>query len=105
MKFLNLLLFSFLFGACTTESGEIRKFYNSEIVMPVNMVINKGKVSLNLESNKQCMKMIVWYDSTECSTCKLDRLLDYYDFVEYNYELSTGLESYFIFSPSGDSYQ
>ncbi len=99
MKPLYILL-PVLLASCTTESGEIRKFYNSEIVMPTNMLIDSGKVQLDLELSGQCLKMIVWYDSTECSTCKLDRILDYYDFIDYNITSLTGLKSYFIFSPS-----
>ena len=60
------------------------------------MLFVNGKVDLNHESKFPNLKLIVWYDSTECSICKLDGLLNYYDFIAQ----STGLELYFIFSPS-----
>lgn len=90
-----------LLSSCT-ERYKIKKalveFTKSEIVIPDDLecINNRQTTKINKDTLKS-LKLIVYYDSLECSSCMISHLVDIYDLYEIadscNFSILT------IFSP------
>ncbi len=55
----------------------------------------------DLQDNRQ--RIVIWYDSTECSICRINDLHKYKSFEQYCQNLAFGLDVIFLFSPAKET--
>lgn len=100
LLFLSILL-SFLVTSCT-ENRRVRSimmdFIDSEIVIPNDLAcIQAGNLTkIDLDSLKQ-NKYIIYYDSLDCSSCRVGHLMDIYPL--YQMADTMGFSVLTIFAP------
>ena len=94
--FILLALFS-----CTGNKLEkqLKKFIGTEIHFPDNLqAYIQGRDTL-MHLSHIPMKMVVWYDSIGCASCRIQQMYDWNEIIQYASEISDFFEPIFIFSP------
>ena len=94
--FVLMVLFS-----CNLNSFEkkIASFAGTVIVFPESLQANQlGKDSLIYITHAP-MKMVVWYDSIGCSSCRIQHIHEWNDIVFYANRIGDVFDPVFIFSP------
>lgn len=109
---MNKYLFGFLVvlvsvsASCSNNNGmkdTIVTFKEKQIVLPEELVKVESRNISTVKPEKSDLQMIIYYDSLECSSCKVSHLKE----MQYLYELSDKLpmlEVYTIFSPRQQEY-
>ena len=73
--------------ACHRSSfrKELGDFLGSEVRIPQNMraFVEGRDTSINSEIYQRGLKLVVWYDSTGCSSCRLKTLRDWEIYLDY----------------------
>lgn len=97
-----LLMGSALLISCGERAGirkQLTEFRQTQVVIPNDMeVCNGGTIDMADIAGLAPMKMIVYYDSTECSACRIVHLLD----LEPLYDMARGdgrFDVLTVFSP------
>lgn len=110
---LTLLIMRYLFlilGMCAALSScrnpmkrDLEEFIGSEIVMPTQVTAAyNGIDTLIAPDYANDIKMVVWYDSTGCSSCRLKDLWQWEEFAKYADSVDN-LGMYVILSPSDEN--
>jgi thiol-disulfide isomerase/thioredoxin len=95
-RFAFLFLFYLLLLSCTkTLKSEIESFTGQQITLPAEM--DPDSVDVSDTQNK----LIIWFDSTECGSCRMSRMYEWDDdpAVQYAQGLPGKFEVIMIFSP------
>ena len=101
MKNIGCLLVLFALLSCSGNKleKELTNFIGTEILFPENMQANlQGKDTLMSFSHAP-LKMVVWYDSIGCSSCRIQQMHDWNEIIRYAGENCEVFEPVFIFSP------
>lgn len=106
---LQLVLISILIVVCTSCNiyrlkNNIGKFYNQEITLPANMMSFDGEKIPTLDLSEQRPSIVIWFDSTECGTCKMHDLFKYKELELYCQNMTFGPDVLFLFSPKKKKY-
>lgn len=78
------VLLAFIVVSCKAGiKKDLEEFIGREVVLPKEMAafVNGRDTSLTIEGDR--LKLIVWYDSTGCSSCRLKDLWQWEDYAEY----------------------
>lgn len=75
----------------------VNSFMGSDINIPTNMLFFEGEKDMNIHN--KISKMIIWYDSTECSQCKLHNVDDYLKFESEINDTIKKMDIAIVFSP------
>ena len=92
-----------LFYACQGNSDlkSVKKMIGAQLYFPENLTaILNGKDTMPLNILYHNSKLVVWYDSTECSSCRIRHLFAWNDIISYANSLGNDFDVIFIFSPS-----
>lgn len=96
---LSLLVFC---NSCRTRSipKEIEAFVDQEITFPDKLqpVLN-GRIASNLNLLDAEIKLVVWIDSTGCTSCALQHMDPWYDVTDYTSQFGAKVKVIFILSP------
>lgn len=103
MRFFTGLAITLLVFTMISCGGGIKKdlerFIGQEIEIPRDLPVSlNGKDSLQAYSSPKDVKMVVWYDSTGCSSCRLKNLWQWEDYAHY--ADSAGFDLFIILSPT-----
>lgn len=84
---------------------EVKNFSGSTITVPKGLKVKCGGIDTTFQlTQKQTLtKMIVWYDTMECSSCRMKRIDMWNKIVVYSRDSIIGFEPVFIFSPNKGS--
>ncbi len=100
-KLFFLTMFVMLFSSCGDRdlSKQVELFTGTEISVPTDMEarISGRDTILSIDP---AIRMVVWYDSSECAGCRVRRLDEWNAIINYSRDSVTGFEPVFIFSPS-----
>jgi hypothetical protein len=79
---------------------ELELFTSKEIIVPNFMrQMIAGKDSILLNASDKTVKLIVWVDSVSCSTCRVDKMLEYTETIRFYEETGGDFVPIFVFSP------
>lgn len=97
-----MLVFAFLMAlSCENKiQKELQSFYNQAITIPINMQCFEGEKYEFVNWSINRPKIVIWYDSTECGSCKIKNLPAFKHFESYCQDLKYDLDLVFLFSPS-----
>lgn len=88
----------------STIKNQIKQFISTEITIPTDMNIVINGVDSVTEApiliNNSIAKMIIFYDSTLCSPCKISYIKEWDEFIVISKALQGQFEPIFIFSPA-----
>ena len=87
--------------SCNRDSmkKQLSNFIGTEIVFPGNLQSNlQGRDTL-IHFTDAPMKMVVWYDSVECASCRIQQLHEWNEIIRYANETGEIFRPVFIFSP------
>ena len=94
-----------LFFSC--EKNKIKKqaklLYTQEISFPATMLCLEGEKYKFLDLCESHPRIVIWYDSTECSICRINDLHKYKSFEQYCQNLAFGPDVIFLFSPTRET--
>jgi hypothetical protein len=81
---------------------DLTAFMGQQVSLPVGLpVYLNGKETSPVEQSHDEIKIVVWYDSTGCSSCRLKELWMWEEHAEYLHE--TGVDFRVILSPNQDN--
>ena len=98
-----MFIFVMIIVACHDNSKlseEILSFQKKTIrlVMQNELVINgANETAVN---STQCLKYVIYKDSLDCTSCAINKMYLWNDFIEYAKPYNGRLKYYFIYSPS-----
>ena len=103
----NTLLFVIVLttlATCSTNSPErdIRRVYGEQIVMPSTLRYVSGALLEYGYSDDALATLLIWYDSTQCSGCKLSGINSLEHFVKFCKDTVTQVNVDIVFSPPFD---
>jgi hypothetical protein len=79
---------------------ELEEFVAKEIVVHDGMwQIVGGQDSIFMNQTAEVTRLIVWVDSLGCSTCRINKMFEYAEMVDYCKEIDNGFVPLFVFSP------
>ena len=100
-------MLSSLSVSCSNSQNDMKDavvaFRQKQIILPEELVKVESRNISTVKPEKSDLQMIIYYDSLECSSCKVSHLKE----MQYLYELSDKLpmlEVYTIFSPRQQEY-
>lgn len=102
MSKLIFLLVTISFFSCTknTITKELQELKKYSISIPSDiMVINNGQLISSFIHDTLYAKLIIYYDSTECSSCHIAHLNDWNEIIQISHQYNK-FRPIFIFSPS-----
>lgn len=79
---------------------DMERFYNQTVLLPPSMQCLEGEKIQHLDLQDSRSKIVIWYDSTECGSCKIKNLPAFKHFESYCQDLKYDLDLVFLFSPS-----
>lgn len=96
-------LFFVLFSLFSCNRGNVGKqlenFVGMEVVLPKGMQGNlQGRDTL-LSVPDAPMRLVVWFDSLGCSSCRINRMHEWNDVVQFAEGMGDRFDPVFIFSP------
>lgn len=78
MRKILIIVFVLSLTCCNNKSAkDMAKFYYNEIFIPKNMLFDDGKQHFDNDLETNRIRFITWYDSTECSICRINDLHKY----------------------------
>jgi len=104
----NILLFCcgivFFLNSCVSAKGELKEeieaLMNAEIALPTDLEPTlMGKKIPNMDLMNTPLKLVVWYDSTGCSPCRIQQMYKWYEIIDYAKESEQKFRVIFIFTP------
>lgn len=102
MKHTLLLLFLSLLS-CTRGTAleeELSLLRSTPIQLPEKSIITYlGKDTLATDYFKSKYKMVIYTDSTSCSSCALNKLYLWKDLIEWSDKSGDSIKYYFVFNP------
>lgn len=96
-------LFSCISCARAKVSHEVRKVIGQTITYPNDMECFKGENNHFSPLEEPQMTILVWFDSTECSACKLNGIKTFQGLLSYCRDTIGSADIRFVFSPSHES--
>jgi hypothetical protein len=81
---------------------QIEQFIANEIVVPQGIrqiIAGRDSVVINPASNIEA-RLIVWVDSIDCSSCRVSKLSEYAEVIDFIVEVERKFIPVFLFSPS-----
>lgn len=97
-----LLALSIFCSACQTRNvpKDIEAFVNQTVMFPDKLqpVLN-GRATTNLNLLDAEIKLVVWMDSTGCTSCALQHMDPWYDITNYTSQFGEKIKVIFILSP------
>jgi hypothetical protein len=80
---------------------QLERFTAEEIVVSGKMRQTvAGRDSVMLVSASEDIRLIVWVDSLTCSMCRVNKMLEYSQIVDFHKEMKGKFVPLFVFSPS-----
>ncbi len=97
-----------VFGIVSCNNNKLRRdlelFAAQEIVLTPSMrQMIEGRDSVLFIPTAKAVRLIVWIDSIACSTCRLDRMYEYDEIINYRKDTNDGFEYIILFSPTYES--
>lgn len=91
-------------AACSKKmpEREIRRVYGEQIVMPSTLRYVNGALLEYGYSDDAMATLLIWYDSTQCSGCKLSGINSLEHFVKFCKDTATQANVDIVFSPPVD---
>lgn len=99
---LVVILLLVLFVSCKNWriSKEVRRIYGTQIEVPYCLSAKiHGLDTLIITRGDEYATLIIWYDSTQCSSCSLNYIEKWNRLFEYSVDSVRGLKPMIIFSP------
>jgi len=90
-----------LFACCGVNlQRQLEEFTAKEIVAPHGMrQMVEGRDSVVLNPTVGAARLVVWADSLDCSTCRVSKMFQYTEIVNYRKEVGETFTPVFVFSP------
>lgn len=89
------------------KNGNIENNIKQLMSCPIELTSNLKYISniydtttMTPESNEAYARMIIYFDSTGCGSCKISRLYEWESFVKLSKQSNDNFKRFFIFSPS-----
>lgn len=92
------------FVACSNQerqfTKEIKVLQSKAIRLPSKaLIMRQGKLLQKAEINEEMLKLVVYADSVECTSCAINHIDSWERFIDYAEQFNNRLRFYFIFSP------
>lgn len=92
------------FVACSNQerqfTKEIKVLQSKAIRLPSKaLIMRQGKLLQKAEINEEMLKLVVYADSVECTSCAINHIDSWERFIVYAEQFDNRLRFYFIFSP------
>jgi len=101
---LSILVFVSLTVSCHDNSKlseEVALFRQRPVILTMHKgVMINGKENTIVDKNQQCLKYVVYNDSLDCTSCAINKMYLWNDFIEYAKPYNGRLKYFFIYSPS-----
>jgi ferredoxin-like protein FixX len=78
---------------------QLKEFSKREIIIPENMEQIGFADKIQTDYSDKSAIMVVYIDSIECATCRLQGMFQYDEMIDYATDSITGFVPAFIFSP------
>lgn len=92
--------------ACSNETTrEVSRIHGKRIVMPTALHYYHGNLLEYNTADDALATLLIWYDSTQCSGCRLNNLRDLEMFERYCRDTLGPVNVDIIFSPPTDSHE
>ena len=103
------IVMAIVFGAtviaCRNETArEVSRIQNKQIVMPSALHYYHGSLPEYNTADDALATLLIWYDSTQCSGCRLNNLMDLDMFVRYCKDTLGPVNVDIVFSPPTDAH-
>ncbi len=104
MKIQSCLLIILLFFACGNRQKiveELSQLQSKPIILPQQSrftILGKDTVLMDFMKENQ-LKLLIYTDSSECSSCTINKMFLWDNLIEYSRRYKGNLKFYFIFSP------
>ena len=104
-KIIIFLLISLVSCQSGNVKRELVKFVGQEIVVPEGLqgTVN-GRDSLVAGFLDADMKLVVFYDSVGCSSCRVSHMYEWQDVITYSEHMGARFKTIFIFAPKESAY-
>ncbi len=83
--------------------NDMNRFYSQTVSFPASMPCFEGEKIKFLDLKDNRSKIVIWYDSSECSSCRINNLPVFKEFESYCQNLQYSFDIVFLFSPSHKS--
>lgn len=102
MKKLCIFLIIILLSSCArfSISRNIRNFVGSEIQFPSELKLIEGLDPYYIIHDEPYGSLIIWYDTKECSPCRLSNIADLKKLFNLCRDSLTGIDVRVVFTPS-----
>lgn len=102
MKKILFLLIIVMLSSCAriSVSRNIRKFVGSEIQYPSELMLFKGRNPYYEIYDEPYGSLVIWYDSNECSPCRLSSISDLKKLFNLCRDSLPGIDVRVVFTPS-----
>jgi len=97
--FLSLLV---SFGSCRNRQlkNDLEKFLGTKLTIPANLQATfNGKDTLLTDFIKEKAKLVVWIDSTYCSSCQISKMYEWKEILSYADSIGHQFSVLFLFTP------
>ena len=94
--FILMILFSCNF---TSFEKQLTNFAGTEIIFPDSLQASFKGLDTMICISDAPMKMVVWYDSVGCSSCRIQHIHEWNEIVFYANKIGDVFDPVFIFSP------
>jgi len=85
--------------SCNTPKREIKRAFGTQVEMPFSLRYYSGKYLEYERSDDALATMLIWYDSTQCSGCKLSAINGLEDYVRFCKDTVAVANVDIVFSP------
>lgn len=104
MKYFYCVLLCVFVGFSCRESARTRsvleELVGSEIAVPAGLLVTvDGKDTVMSETLQPDAKMVVWYDSVGCSSCRINRMEEWSEMLTYGEALRGRFQTVFVLAP------
>lgn len=97
-----IILFAFVLAlacSCNSPKREIKRAYGTQIEMPCTLHYYSGRLAEYEHADDALATLLIWYDSTQCSGCKLSAINSLEDYVRFCKDTVAGANVDIVFSP------
>ena len=92
--------------ACSNDTAhEVSRMQGKQIVMPAELHYYHGNLPEYNTADDALATLLIWYDSTQCSGCRLNNLMDLDIFERYCRDTLGYVNVDIVFSPPTDAHE
>lgn len=91
-----------LFCSCNSPKRELKRAFGTHVEMPFSLRYYSGQYMEYEHDDDALATMLIWYDSTQCSGCKLNAINSLEKYIQFCKDTISNVNVDIVFSPPAD---